>query len=217
MPYETEQFPGGFFVYLSAEKVLENDLHTDGDQNHTAQNGGFSGQESAEPSSEAQTAQTDKEGYDTDDQRLHQSEHKAVIGDGEAHRQSVDGGGHALDHQSVKAHSGRRFLVLAMVKAFPNHLAADDEQQDQGDPGDERLRGPEGGGDGVHADPAQQRHQRLKDPKGAGDLDHLAPRHMGRAQTVGHGDGKRIHGESHAKEYAVEKEHGGPAHTDASL
>ena len=55
-----------------------------------------------------------------------------------------------------------RELVAPLMQAFQQHLAADVEQQQEGDPRDHPLKGREELHNRVHADPADHRHHILK-------------------------------------------------------
>ena len=166
--------------------------------------GGFAGELGAELFADGKAGFTDEEGDDRHDEGADQSHEPAVLRDGEADRQRVDAGGHALHEECARAQlSG--FLGFFALDALDEHLAADVAQQDEGDPRDELLEEREQLHNGVHAHPARHGHDSLKDGEGACDLDAPAAGHLWVMQTVCHRDGKRIHGKAHTQQGAVEE------------
>ena len=66
----------------------------------------------------------------------------------------------------------------------------------------------------MYADPARHRHQRLEEGKDTGNEAHPAATHTGVIQSVGERTGQGIHGQSHAQQHTVEKEHKSGLHVD---
>ena len=66
---------------------------------------------------------------------------------------------------------GNLFLIF-VTDTVEQHASADIGQQDQGDPGNEFLKGAEILDDGMDTDPSGHRHESLKGGKGAGDTEH---------------------------------------------
>ena len=69
------------------------DLQADSDEDDAAEDGGFSGEAGAEDLAEADAEEADHEGDRRDDKGAEKGPEGAVVCDGEAHREGVDGGG----------------------------------------------------------------------------------------------------------------------------
>ena len=75
------------------------DLQADGDEDDAAEDGGFSGEAGAEDLAEADAEEADHEGDRRDDKGAEKGPEGAVVCDGEAHREGVDGGGDSLKEE----------------------------------------------------------------------------------------------------------------------
>ena len=139
-------------------------------------------------------ADADDEGDDADDQGcLDDVDRKE--GEGDADRQRVDAGGNGEDEEFLYVQVFQLLLLLplfarALMQAFPDHLAADEGQQDKGDPvvdgGDVGLE--------LHAEKiAGHRHQELEPPEEEGDDKSPSPGKLFHRQALDHRDGEGVH------------------------
>ena len=95
-----------------------------------------------------------------------------------------------FDHlQSLEIIYNKRGLGYFVAKGAVRRIAKERKR----DPGDQGLKGRKIGHDGVHADPAEQRHQRLKKREDPCDQRHSANAHSRLAQSVCKRDGKSVH------------------------
>ena len=191
----------------------EEDLQTDADEDDAAQNGCLAGQLGAELFADVQTGHAEDEGDCGDDDRCRQRHRPVVLRDGEADGKGVDAGGHALHEEGTGAQLNG-LLGLFAPDALQQHLAANVRQQNEGDPGDEHLKGREQLDNGVDADPARHGHDRLKHTESARDDAHPPDGHFGVVQAVCHRDRERIHGKAHAQQSTVEEKQEIPFHTN---
>ena len=150
----------------------------------------------------AHAAKGNDERRQADDRRRGQYVHLQK-GEGDAHGQRVDAGGHGHHHKQLQA---QRFRVLLFPapRGFPDHLAADKGQQEEGDPVVERT-------DVMLKARAQQiarhRHQRLKSAEEYGDQKRLPVVDPAHFQPPADGDGKSVHRKSDGDEQQFRKRH----------
>ena len=99
-------------------------------------------------------------------------------GEAEADGQRVDAGGHGQAQHDRQAHAAAAHAAVAAAPRFADHLAADERQQDEGQPmveaGDDPLEAQAG-------QPADDRHQRLEKAEKRSQEQGLAPVHLARA------------------------------------
>ena len=145
----------------------------------------------------------DEEGHRADEQRGQQGLQRVVMGDGEAHRQGINGSGHTLHQKGGQPDLPFLTVTVLVFDSVQQHFSTDKQQQDQCNPGDQLFKGPEILDDGVHANPSDHGHQCLKERKNACLAAHSLSLHAGLIQPVGHGYGKGIHGQSHTQQCAV--------------
>ena len=199
--------------YVESEEAGDEDLHADEDQDDAAGEIGLARKANAHLLADAQTGNADDEGHRSDHHRCQRGSQKIILGNGKAHGKGVDGGGDTLHQQRAEAKGFVAFLAAAVVDAVQQHFDADVAQKCQRDPRDQLFKAGEKLHDGVDAGPAQQRHQALKNAENAGNTQKLAPFHLRFVQTVGQRDGKRVHGQTHAQQYAVKEKHKIQFHT----
>ena len=96
-----------------------------------------------------------------------------------------------------------RRLLFAAAQRLDDHLPADIQQQDERDPGRESFKGVKALGERADAQPPDEGHADLEQGKAARDPDAPGMAHAGVGKRVRHRDGKGVHREPHAEEYAV--------------
>ena len=62
-----------------------------------------------------------------------------VVGNGEAYGKGINSGGDALNEQCFQCQTVAAWTIAAFF-AFVDHIAADPTKEDQGNPGDHRLK-----------------------------------------------------------------------------
>ena len=194
------------------QDALHKNPEADEEQDPAPQEAGLPGQPDPEALADQHAPQTDQEGDQGDDQGGANGHEGSVGCDGKAHGQGVDRGCQPLEQQGGQAQFRGCPVLLPAPDGPGDHLAPDEAQEEQGDPGDERLKGPEALQGGVDAQPTHHGHEGLKegeDPRNEADPPYA---HPGFIQAVGQGDRKGIHGQAHAQQRAVSKERKGPIH-----
>ena len=209
--WERDPFPCRKGVSLPRSFFLrKEDPQTNPDQNHAAEDGGFVGKLCAEFFADVETAHTDEEGHNGDQERAYERFNGFVVGDGESNRERVDGGRHALNEDRAKGQLARAigfFFLGGRLDALPKHLSANVAEKNESNPGNYLLECVEFFGNGVDADPAEQGHQRLKSGKDTGDHGHFGELHTtGGVQTVCKGDREGIHCQTHSQQDGSDKE-----------
>lgn len=115
------------------------DLNTDTDQNHAAQNGCFPGKAGTEALTDAEPAGTDNKSYSSDNETRGKGLRNMIFRNGETYRQRVNGGCHALHQQCTGFQVSIRMLRIAAADSFEQHLSADEQEQHQRNPRDSTL------------------------------------------------------------------------------
>lgn len=196
-------YPGGQPVSgcrnRRSEHPLHKNLHSNPDQNHAAQYGGFIGKLRPEFLTDDQPDHANDEGDRRDDQRTYERREEAVIRDRESDGQRVDGGCHALYEKGGNADLGRLHFFVFAVNSFEQHLAADHKKQDQRDPRHQLLERFKVLRYGMHADPADHRHNRLKYCEHACDTAHLILLHSRLVKPIREGYREGVHRQSDTK------------------
>ena len=81
---------------LTSKDTGNEDLNTDTDQNHAAQNGCFPGKAGTEALTDAEPAGTDNKSYSSDNETRGKGLRNMIFRNGETYRQRIYGGRHAL-------------------------------------------------------------------------------------------------------------------------
>ena len=116
-------------------------------------------------------------------------------GEGDPHRQGVDGGGHR-QHQHGQGGQGGVAVLLLPAQGLPDHVPADEGEQDKGDP---VVHTGDHVGEGGPQQPADQGHQSLKGPEPQSHNDGV-PGHQGPdGQPLADGHGKGVHGQAYGQ------------------
>ena len=196
----------GTTLSFSSKPAGDKDLEADEDEYRAAEDACLSCQLRACLPADGETCVADEEGDEADECAGEERLSPVVVRDGEAHRQRVDGGRHALHQQSGEGNSlALTFLILA-GDALVEHFSAYVAEQCQSDPGNELLESAEELCDGGNADPADHRHSELEEGEDACDAAHSALSHAGLVESVCQRDREGVHGESDAEQYAREEE-----------
>ena len=136
----------------------------------------------------------DQQGNNADEGHGGQDAH-GQKSEGQAHGQSVDAGGQGQRQHGAEAEGGVGLLFVA--EGFPYHIAADQSQQDEGDPVVEvRDIGGEPGAQKI----SQQGHQSLEaaEPETGGEgFFHF---YAGQGQAFADGHSKGVHGQAHGQQ-----------------
>jgi hypothetical protein len=89
------------------------------------------------------------------------------------------------------------------VKAFAEHVSADNGEEDQSNPGYECLKRVEHLHNRVNTDPSDHGHEELEEGESPGYTPSLPPIHIGIGQGVGNRDRKGIHSQSDSEQDTV--------------
>ena len=126
-------------------------------------------------------------------------------GEGDAHGQGVDAGGHGQQQHGLEGEGAVvRPGLLVVGPGLLHHAAADEAEQDEGHPvvdgGDVALKG---GAQEV----AQARHQGLEAAEPGADDEVMPTSQLPGGKTLADGDGEGVHGEAHGDEKEFQNAH----------
>ena len=185
-------------------EVLQQDFQSDKNQNATARYDGTVFVFQTEHIADFQTDAGQKEGDDADDSdRPPDADCRGSQREGNADRQRINTGCHGQQQHGFEREGVIDLLALT-GDALPEHVSADQDQQDKGDP---VVEPGDVGGEGRAEQPAQRRHQRLKPAEPRADNQVVAGTQLLCGQPLADGNGESVHGQSHGNQKKFDKAH----------
>ena len=127
----------------SLQKARDEDLQPDEDQDRTAQDPRLSRKARTGLLADKDAEQADDEGHDADHSRRNGGRKELIFGNGKTDRKRVDRGRDPLDDKPPQTEARLLLIAALVLDAVVEHFAADVREQDQGDPGNEALKGSE--------------------------------------------------------------------------
>ena len=103
---------------LCAEHPGDENLQTDADEDDATQDGCLAGELGAELLADVQARHAEEEGDHRNDDGCCQRHQPAVLRDGNAHRECVDAGGHALHEECARAQLSGFLGLFALAMAI---------------------------------------------------------------------------------------------------
>lgn len=173
--------------------MLQQDLDAHEDQDHAAGQLGFGAEAGAEDSAHPRTRAGQDEGGHADEQDGGEDIHLEE-GEGNAHGQSIDAGGQRHGQHGL-GREGAIHTAVILLPGLPDHVDADDAQQNEGDP---VVNGYDHGLEPDAQQPAKQGHQGLETAEvGAADQT-VGGAQLGDGQPLAHGYSEGVHGQPHS-------------------
>ena len=192
---------------LCEDGVLEQNFKADQHQDDAAEHLGLALEQGAKTFAEIGADQRTDQGGDGDDDAGREDLHLQK-GEADADSEGIDAGRHRLGQDGREGEDSLAgILVLVGMDCLPHHLAADEGQQDKGNPvvdrGDKR-------GKGAPQKVTDQRHHSLEQPKHKRPAQCLAkkaaaPHLAGNTHAVGGRDGKGVHRKSKGNHQKVQQ------------
>jgi hypothetical protein len=191
---------------ILSKKVGNKYLEADDHKYDSAEDGCLACDAVAEALADVSSEEAETKGYKTDDDNRNESLDEGMCRNGEAHRESINRGGNALQENGFYGQLlACAFLAIVML-TFVDHLCSDEGEKSQSDPWNENRKSAKELKNSMYADPSDKRHKPLTNTECSRDHKALFSGHTGLCETVCQGDRKCVCRKTDAEKYAVKEE-----------